>query len=644
MPYVARTGLLDMWRSAGGFPYFRPLGGTVWRLLFELNEGHDPLALHLLNILVHAFNGFLTGLLAYRLTRHSWQVFTRQQKLPVAGWITAVVSATLFLLYPFSYQAVPWIGALYHLLATSLILITLIAFDRWRASGRRLAFFVSLAAAFLAPFAHENGVVALALVFLYEWIVVWPVIAENSATIGRRLRSTVTVTIWWVIPLIGWLIVWLAAPKRGGAGGFWPNNLETLWQNSVYMMQGIAYPLTWVGGFLRENRGWNDLQAIVGLAIVGLVIIGLVWWFTQARVDNPAAVWIYPLSFAGLTALPAVLFLDFAYLLSSPRLLMLPSVGIAILWGNTLAAAVTSTPAEDPFIRQISRVSLIILIILTIVHSVNFIGYHMRQHAMLGRVWQEAVIHTLDSQAHGRSSILINFPGGLTGHQTTYALGHEGTVFMVDYIPKERIVEVNGGRTATFDFKRYDDIRPEMPYIYGVAGSGQSWAELLAESSEVDVFNTNYEPRDISLALVGGRQPAVRESVESTPLASFRDQGVFLQSGSFSTSTEDEVQVDLVWQIDEAPSFELTTFVHVLDSQGALIAQRDGHAWANTFPMGEWEPGSTIRDLRHIKLPAGTNVQEIQVRIGLYNWVTAERILADVDGFDQPADGVTLER
>ncbi len=62
----------------------------------------------------------------------------------------------------------------------------------------------------------------------------------------------------------------------------------------------------------------------------------------------------------------------------------------------------------------------------------------------------------------------------------------------------------------------------------------------------------------------------------------------------------DGPQVELVWQIDDPPSLTSTIYVHVLDSQNQLVAQKDGFAFGGTYKMGEWKPNTLLKDIRFI--------------------------------------------
>ncbi|MCA9959929.1 MAG: hypothetical protein KC443_12885, partial [Anaerolineales bacterium] len=121
LPYVESRSYLELWTRAQ-LAYYRPLNFHLWKLFYDLLGEHNRLVNHGLNLLLHAANGWLVGWLA-------WKVWPRKQ---AEQYLRPFLSATLFLFFPFSYQGVPWVGSLNHLLAIFLMLLSLAAYLLWR--------------------------------------------------------------------------------------------------------------------------------------------------------------------------------------------------------------------------------------------------------------------------------------------------------------------------------------------------------------------------------------------------------------------------------------------------------------------------------------------------------------------------------
>lgn len=616
LPYIARTPLTQIWQSAGGFPYFRPLGATSWRLSYLLFNGHHPIALHALNLLLHALNGWLVGRLAAQL----WADGAHTRQTAVAS-----LASILFILFPFSYQAIPWVGALYHLLVTTLVLTAVVSYQQWHTTQQTHWLHLSLIAACLAPFAHENGLITTGLILTLA-------LSQPSASFRTLL--------WYTLPPLLWLPIWSFAPKARTASDFALNNLETIGQNTAYFGQGTAFPATWVGGWLTATRGWNDLATAVVLTLIALILAFLIA-IAQPQIRPKMR---FALLWSLFASLPALLLLDFAYVISAPRLLMLASVGAALFWAFVWGAGLQWATQQAGWRRTAGTLTLISFSACAILPAAHFIHSQMDQHDQLGRIWWQLVALVDETQASGQTALFLNFPSSLANPTPTYPLGHEGTVFSVSYIPPQRIYEVNRGRTlaAPLRFRRYDDIRPAMPYLYDVLDVGQDWPALLAENRFTAVFNTRYTPQRIWLEPVGG-WPAPQPT--SKPLATFPDAGLALLDGSHTAvvSTQNQAIVTLHWAASHPLSYEWNIFVHLLDKQtGQLIAQADGQALANTYTLGQWSTPLTLWEQRYIPLPAGVPPQSLTTAVGLYNWQTGERLPIQISGQNQPTTAVIL--
>ncbi len=94
------------------------------------------------------------------------------------------------------------------------------------------------------------------------------------------------------------------------------------------------------------------------------------------------------------------------------------------------------------------------------------------------------------------------------------------------------------------------------------------------------------------------------------------------------------LNVYLRWEaISTEQTEDYTMFVHVLDQNGALVAQHDGKPMAGYAPTYTWKSGMIIDDRRNVPLPEPLPPGEYQVTIGAYHPLTGERLpLADGSG------------
>ncbi len=608
IPYAAAHSLRQLWATDGGFTYYRPLGSTIWHLASQWwGTGSAPW-LHGLNLLLHLVNGLLLAWLG--------EMLAARQPRPRLTWRGAV-AAVLFWLYPFSYQAVPWIGALFHMLVTTLTLVSLVCYLQANLSGRRVWTFLGLGLALLAPFAHENGLLITPLALLLGW------------TQARSRRELWRDGLIWLGPALVWIMVRFFWVYSSGAAPVL-NNAETIGQNMAYFAQGIAYPWTAVGGWLRDRLGLNDLLLAVSLTLLGLGVAAVVQRRTQA---GRATLWSWGWAFLAL--LPAIPLLDFGYVISGPRLLMLASVGACWLWADVLARLAGLVEARRP--TTWPRVGgAAALCLLLCVQNAAFIRLRMQQYAMLGQAVHQATAHTLEANAAGTPTYMLNIPSWIAARRTVYALGHEGITFLPGYIPAAELLQAQVSQPLKVDLLRYSDLKPEMPYYYEVAGSGLDWSRLNATGGLF--FLTTYSPTDIAVKLVGGIHVS---PTSGPPVATFTPPAGSTTLALVQAAAAwdgQEVVITLQWQASSAINQAAAVFVHVTDQAGQLVGQADGPAIAGIYPFTLWPPHTPVLDVRYLSLPARPQ----SIAMGLYDPVSGERWSAYQSNGQPWADGAVI--
>ena len=66
---VLQTPGRDIWLTIDELAYYRPLTFSLWRLTYDVGQGHMLTVDRAINLVLHAINGALVGILAFRL----WQ-------------------------------------------------------------------------------------------------------------------------------------------------------------------------------------------------------------------------------------------------------------------------------------------------------------------------------------------------------------------------------------------------------------------------------------------------------------------------------------------------------------------------------------------------------------------------------------------
>ncbi len=77
-----------------------------------------------------------------------------------------------------------------------------------------------------------------------------------------------------------------------------------------------------------------------------------------------------------------------------------------------------------------------------------------------------------------------------------------------------------------------------------------------------------------------------------------------------------------LWRIDE----DYSLFVHLLDAQGKVLAQRDATPVYGGLPTLRWAAGREVTDTRTLRLPADLSPGEYSFQVGLYPLSTGQRV------------------
>lgn len=618
-PFVEANNVARIWLTTDELAYYRPLNFSLWRITYDFFQRHHPVVDHAINLLLHAFNGFMVGWLASRL----WSM--RGDRFPVVAtdkprddWWRVYLSAALFMLFPFSYQAVPWVGSLSHLLVTTLILLSVLSYVQMRRTRLRLWGAASLFFTFLAPFAHENGVLVMPFVVLVDL---------TTPGLSRRWQQAAKTGIIWTLPLLVYIPIWLSLPRLEG-GGLFTNSLEGMLQNTAYFMQGLFYPFNTLGGWLHYARNLHDMTAVVLLSGLGL-FVALLIQLTQRATLRSLLPWLWVI----LASLPAILFLVFEYVINGPRLLMVASVGAAWLWADVIL--LFSRGGERGSIERSIRIGTAgVLTCLLLAQNASFVRERMTMHEILGDGFEQVVAATVAANEAGQEAIVINFPSWLAPRNHTYALGHEGVLFWPDYVPPEIFMAVHTGELGDLNFVKVDGIRPDLEtYYYGLTGPDPDWATLSAVPSQV--LKTEYGTEAVDLMPVGslGNLRTEEHELLATFTGSDSENNVQLLDAQM-TAEEGVVRVDTVWQANGAPP-QTTLFVHVVDAGGNLIAQADGDPLGGSYPLDQWSDGAHVQDTRWIELDDSS---ALGLRLGLYDRLTGTRLSASGASGENYAD------
>ena len=608
--WLSSRGILDPFLTAENLPTYRPLGESLMKVWWTILGRHDPAALRLQNILMHALNAALVALLALRVDRSD-------RRYLVAG-----IAAVLFAAFPFAYQAVIWVNVFFYPLGTLLLLLAALSYWLSRTRGSVRWLLITWLVCFLAPAEIEWGLMSGAILLGLE-LLWW---AQR-----RQPRP------WLTGPAVGlainmsFFVIWQIVPKFDYGSGM-QINLEAILQMSTYYLQGLIYPSAPLAVPLVGQAGLNDLNAV---RLVGLITLALLLGVLIRRRRTIVA--LFGLGWFGLLILPTLVTVDFDYVINSPRLLYPAAVGAVVVWAAWIAEVVS--PGRWRMLRVAVTAAIGALVL---AQNVAFVQMENRLYHLA-----EEPVHALAEAARstpGDDALLfVNLPSWLAPHWRDYALGNHGVQFITGYAGINDVIFAYNGVDRFSRAVSFTSVMNETPYWLGLYGPKLDWDGLARELAQSgDVYLTIYGDDRIRL------QPAGRVAAVEVgePVAQLGDD---LQLGAVQVRNEaGAIDVTLNWRLLRRTDRDLAVFLHLYAPDGRLAAQSDGYPLLGLAPFWVWPADQTLQDRRTLIWPVDAVVGTYRVGVGVYDRASGARLEAIApDGSRLPDDVIiaaTLNR
>jgi len=587
--WLEGRSVLEGWTSVKELQHYRPLLLSLWAAFGKLFGPHNPWPLHLLSLLLHIGNASLVGWLAYQV---------------VPGAAAAAAATVLFATFPFSYQAIPSPGSQSKPLSTLLVLLACLLYWEGRSRHRRALVAASAPPALLAPFAYESGVTIGGFLVLMEFLL-WRRKAVDSPSPCSLLFL-----------LIGPLFVgvWALVPQSSDPVSF--PGLEALWQNSVYFVQALTWPLSLFAKPLMKWTGLHDQTATTLVAYPSLVLLLLLFlWRRRADALLAYIIWYFLALAVQWVTLP------FRYVIDGPRILYTASVGVVLLWADLL------TMLGSAHRRWVARAVAGVALVTMIVWSLGFIIERIDLCKNGLSVLSEASARVIKA-GEEEIQLFINIPSWLAPRRSSFALGHEGYLLLPEYTDTglDDFVFANTGAKRQVWVKSLPDIRRQWKALIGYYAADSSLEDVADYIRRADrVWILGYREDSLELIEVGGvGVEAIAAKGEEAGDLSIFGEAVGLKKIRIR-AVGSGLTVDLHWRSLQVMKGPYTVFVHVYTHDGRLVAQGDGLPLGGTFPFRFWEPGDIVRDIRHIQLPEDLYPGEYVIGVGLYRSDTGER-------------------
>jgi hypothetical protein len=439
----------------------------LWKLYETLTGQDSVVGYHALTLIVHILNATLVMLLVRRLTRDKDR------------WWPALYAGLIFALFPFSYQVVTLPASFTHPMAALFTLLTVLCYDRFRTSDQTRWLTVSLACAVLAFGSNEGTLLLFGLIALTEIAGCYP---------HAQWRWTVAYAGLGVL-----YFLWYRSRPNGNLEAFGLRSLETVFQNAIYALQGLTFPVQPLGRVLMQG-GLSDQVAVLVLGVPALGALAALYAYARR-----ARHFLFGVGWYAVCLAAPVLILSHNYFIDAPRVLYLGSIGAAWLWAN--AIGIIANPIGS---RLRLRQGLAIAVALSIlVPSFIFIRQRMDLHNLTAAPLNQTL--NIARQADRNANLLfVNLPSWISTPQFWYPLGHEGALFMPSYSSLADFVSTNLNQSSQARGVEFNSLSTPQPYYYGVYGPPLGWDELEPRVREADrVYFTTYAPDKIDLIDAG---------------------------------------------------------------------------------------------------------------------------------------------
>lgn len=586
---LGQTDGLRHWGNFDAFPFYRPFTLNVW-LLFA-SAGYPAFAMHALNVWLWALVGVLTGAITHRLSRSR---------------LAGVLAGCFVVLFPFAYQAVAMVAALFHLLLMTGACLSVWAALRFYDGGRFRDAALCWGAAFVAIFSHESGVmlvIALPLALI---------VAGDGRRHDWRSIRRISWPVWMLAAL--YLALWIAFSPNEEARTLSAAPLTAL----AALLQGIAHPII---ALMRPLWPQGDASAPAILLLCVATIGGLLAIVWRSRRRRPFVVAGYGVAWYLLAIIPAVLVLPPGYVLGQLRLSLLAAFGAGLLWGVAVAR-----------VYERRRPLALVMVALIAYASLSFIQMRRAEFLALGR-WNDALV-ALTADHHGEIA-LINAPMYLVPDEADrrFLLGSEGVIWTDPTLDYTQQIWMNSA-SAPEDVRVRAMVNPALIAARGVG--------YVAHGTPLDVDALRSADWVIATRFTadGGFWPYVaggRRLDGGAPAGVvYADIPALLNAASWSLDADSgAVALYSAWRLDAPAPVKL--FAHLL-CDGELVAQADGYLLGDSYPFSAWWSGDVIHDRRLIAVPDGVGADCLDVLIGLYDESTIERLTATLDGIRLPDD------
>lgn len=582
---------LNQWGDFPSFPYYRPVVFSIWKLFEGVIGRNDPLVLHWLNVVVFAISSLILTQLVRYIVPHTMKSYS------------GLFAGIAFVLFPFSYRAIPLVGALFHLLLVLGFLMSFYLALLWidRKIGR-WGLFGCWLSAFLAVFSHENGVLLLPL-FL-------GLLGIKYFKVKPNIPRILQIVIPYIMISSAYFFLWFIAFRPQGGG---ESLTEAFDVALAVLLQGLIYPFASIlRPFIDGDVAPEFLIALV-IAVVSPAFF-IVWSLSKDNRVHLLLVCLYGLGWYVLSVLPAGLFLSAGYVLGSPRLTMLASVGSSIFWAVVISTLIHQT--RFPRLSTAYKVCAIGLIGLFTYVSVEFLIMRRADFLQMGTYQWELQDILAEQVTDPNNIVLVNMPDYITPLENNrrFLLGTEGVLFVNPSENYGEQLNVNANNDTDYSsvtVLSYPDIVHNDAIDFSAHPSAvdrNGAIEHIRNAS--DLIVTQFHAGEFYPLYVKGNLS------DTDSVVDFGNGQVYLTQGQVILNNRSGT-IDVITQWGVNVPLGIKMFVHVY-CEDVFIGQSDGYPLGDTYPFTFWNSGESQVDIRRIYLTRDVDEDCLRVYAGLY--------------------------
>jgi protein O-mannosyl-transferase len=570
-------GLHTIWTSVPRMQYYPLLFTSFW--LEHSLYGFDPLGYHLVNILLHACNAFLLGLILSSLG------------VPGAFWIAA-----LFAVHPVHVESVAWVTERKNVLSGLFYLGAALAYLNFERGRRRATYALALAlfvCALLTKTATATLPVALAVASTWRR---WPARLRDFAPLTPFVLAAFALAS--ITVLLENSLVAVVSPDFGFV---WWQRVLVAAKALLFYPWKLLVPYPLIFSYPRFDVETVSLPSVWPLVTLALLVAGLALLWRRGQRGIACAALVY-----AVTIFPALGFFDvyaFRFSFVADHFQYLASIGILVLLaqaGRWLLARIDGgrgSPRAPIVARSLAAAVVLVLAVLT--------WNQARAYRDEATLWKDTIAKNPDSWiAHHNLATLRSTEGDLDA-----AIAGFGEAIRC----KPNSAESHSGRglaykkkgrvdLALIDLNRAIELDPSYPEAYLNRGDTLLAAKRFDEAIlDLDRFLGNnpgfapaYQSRATALVQLGRNDSALKDltrAVELDPNSAELYDGrafVLVRMQRYDAALAD---FEMAARLD--PTLALTFVL-----RGSLYERLDGDT---RRACGEWQNACRLGDCRLVE-------------------------------------------